>query len=216
VALCIGFMIIVSEIMVFEWVRRYPLEKNLTYDAIVVFAGSNNRIERAFQLARKGVAPAVIVSPAGRRTLAYYEKQFGRPGKAKYILERRADTTYMNAYYAAQLIRKHSLKSVLLVTSDYHMARSFVLLKLTTFGSGCSIGMHKVVTRFSKKDDSRLGAMDRIKLTYNEMLQLWGSLGEGVLHTMKKPQRRLKLKTSTFARWLRDHLLFEVECADCR
>lgn len=198
----------------FVWIFNLPPDTS-THDAIVVFAGSSNRIERAFRLARKGAAPSVIISPAGRRSLNDYEKRFGRPGDAAYILEPRADTTFMNAYYTAELIRKHSLKSVLLVTSDYHMPRSYVLLKLATLGSGCRIGMDKVPTRFSKKDGFRLRSIEKIKLTYNEMVQLWGSLAEGALHAWGGADKRVNTRSSGLLRWLRSHLLFDVGCPDC-
>jgi uncharacterized SAM-binding protein YcdF (DUF218 family) len=205
----------VIEAFYFYWILQRPSHAT-TYDAIVVFAGSNNRIEHAFQLAREEIAPTVIVSPAGRRTLHNYEKQFGPPGDAAYILEPRADTTFMNAHYTAQLIRKHSLKSVLLVTSDYHMPRSYVLLKLATLGSGCRIGFDKVPTRFSKKGDSRFGSMDKIRLTYNEMVQLWGSLAEGGLHRWGGGGKRVNTRSSGLLRWMRSHLLFDVGCSDCK
>jgi uncharacterized SAM-binding protein YcdF (DUF218 family) len=70
-----------------------------------------------------------------------------RPAVQTYIIEEQADTTFANALHVAKLIKEHRLTSVLLVTSDYHMPRSFFLLKLTTLTSGCRIGMHKVDTR---------------------------------------------------------------------
>jgi uncharacterized SAM-binding protein YcdF (DUF218 family) len=122
----------------------------------------------------------------------------------------------MNALHSARLIKKHRLKSVLLVTSDYHMPRSLVLLKMTTMGSGCRIDTHKVATRFSDPADRTGSRLSRLKITYNEMVQLWGSLVEGGLHAWAGPQLRGKTRSSGLSRWLRQHLLFDVRCADCR
>jgi len=209
------FGLIALEIGLFVWILNRPSDRSL-HDAIIVFAGSNNRIEGAFQLARQGIAPTVIISPASRGTLHKYEKQFGRPGDAAYILEQQADTTYMNAHHTAQLIRKHTLNSVLLVTSDYHMPRSYILLKLATLGTGCRIGIDKVATQFSGKNDSRFGSMDKIRLSYNEMVQFWGSLAEGELHRWGGGGQRLNTRSSGLLKWMRTHLLFDVGCADCK
>lgn len=197
----------------FIWVLNRASDAS-QYDAIVVFAGSSNRIERAYALARQGVAPAIIISPAGKRALGIYEKRYGPPGNAEYLLEEKADTTFANALHVARLIREHRLTSVLLVTSDYHMPRSFFLLKLTTLTTGCRIGMHKVDTRSNGPIGWR-ARITRLKLTYNEMVQLWGSLAEGGLVALGEPDTWLKKRSSGVARWLREVLLFDVGCVDC-
>lgn len=183
-------------------------------DAIVVFAGSSNRIERAYQLAGQGVAPVLIISPANRRSIGYYEKRFGVPGNAAYILEEKADTTFMNALHSAELINVHQLKSVLLVTSDYHMPRSFFLLKLATLTTGCQIGIHKLDTSRPKPTNWQY-RIKRMKRTYNEMVQLWGSLAEGGLYYFGGPNEWLKTRSSGVSKWLRNHLLFDLQCKDC-
>ena len=185
------------------------------HDAIVVFAGSSNRIKRAYQLSDQGLAPVLIISPANKRTIGYYEKRFGKPINATYIVEKRADTTFENAHHCAELINTNHLKSVLLVTSDYHMPRSFFLLKLTTLGTDCRIGIHKLNTR-SAKNTTWPYRIKRMKLTYNEMTQLWGSLIEGGLYYMEGPNEWLKRRLSGVSRWLRKHLLFDVGCTDCQ
>ena len=211
ISLFLGFFIL--QTLFFIWVFNRPSDDS-TYSAIVVFAGSNNRIERAYQLARQGVAPNIIISPAGRRTLGNYEKRYGPPGNAEYLLEEKADTTFANALHVARLIRDHRLSSVLLVTSDYHMPRSFFLLKLTTLMTGCRIGMHKVDTRPAGPMTWQ-GRIQRLKLIYNEMIQLWGSLAEGGLVVLGEPDSWLKKRSSGMARWLRELLLFDVGCPDC-
>lgn len=203
----------VLETLFFIWTLNRPSVTS-QYDALVVFAGSSNRIERSYELARRGVAPLLIISPAGRRILNRYEKRFGPPGKATYLLEERADTTFANALYVARLIRTHGLTSVVLVTSDYHMPRSFILLKLTTLAAGCRIGIHKVDTRPATPMTWRT-RITRLKLTYNEMVQLWGSLVEGGLHVLGEPDTWLKKRSSGVTRWLRELLLFDVGCPDC-
>ncbi len=203
----------VLQTLFFTWVLNRTSDAS-QYDAIVVFAGSSNRVEGAYGLARQGVATAIIISPASKRTLGNYEKSYGPPGNAAYILEEKADTTFANALHVARLIREHRLTSVLLVTSDYHMPRSFFLLKLTTLTAGCRIGMHKVDTRSSGPITWRTRII-RLKLTYNEMIQLWGSLAEAGFYYTGVSHTWLKNRSSGVARWLREVLLFDVGCVDC-
>ena len=205
----------VLETLFFIWtLNRLSGTGTSQYDALVVFAGSGNRIQRAYELARQGVAPTIIISPASRRIINYYEKRYGPAGNAEYIVEDKADTTFANALHAATLIREHRLTSVLLITSDYHMARSFFLLKLTSFTAGCHIGMHKLDTR-STAPMTWQTRMTRLKLTYNEMVQLWGSLVEGGLYYTGGSGEWLKRRSSGVSRWLRELLLFDVGCPDC-
>jgi uncharacterized SAM-binding protein YcdF (DUF218 family) len=213
-SLWVIFGLFFLEGLYFLWVNHLSSEVG-NYDAVVVFAGSANRIEQGYELARTGVAPKLIISPANRRLIALYEKRYGSSGKATYIIEEKADTTYANAYYTTQLVKKHGLKSVLLVTSDYHMPRSYFLMKMCSFATGCRIGVYRLDTRpagsLSWHDRSL-----RLKLTYNEMVQLWGSLLESGLFYLKRPDKWLKKKSSGISRWLRGLLLFDVPCPDCR
>lgn len=202
------------EALFFAWVAYRPSDVSPS-EAIVVFAGSSNRIRRAYELAQQGVAPVIIISPAGRRTLESYEKRYGDPGQATYILEERADTTFTNADFTARLIRDHGIDSVLLITSDYHMPRSFFLLKLATLTAGVSIGMHKLDNRPPEPTTWRTRTI-RMKLAYNEMVQLWGSLAEGALYYLGGSNTWLQKRSSGMVRWLRELLLFDVSCPDCK
>jgi uncharacterized SAM-binding protein YcdF (DUF218 family) len=203
----------VLETLFFIWTLNRPSVTS-QYDALVVFAGSSNRIQSTYELARQGAAPVLIISPASRRIINYYEKRFGPPGKATYIIEEQADTTFANALHVARLIRTHRLTSVLLITSDYHMPRSYFLLKLATLTAGCHVGMHKLDTRAAEPMTWQT-RMTRLKLTYNEMVQLWGSLAEGGLYVLGQPDTWLKKRSSGVTRWLRELLLFDVGCPDC-
>jgi uncharacterized SAM-binding protein YcdF (DUF218 family) len=202
----------VVEGLYFLWVGHLSSDKG-KYDAVVVFGGSRKRIELAYELARNGVASKLIISPASRGLIARYEKLYGSPGKAAYILEEKADTTFRNAYFTAQIVKKHHLQSVLLVTSDYHMPRSFFFLKMCAFTTGCRVGVYKMDTR-PTDPISRRHRLLRLKLAYNEMVQLWGSLLESGLFYLNGPDKWLKKRSSGMSKWLRDILLFDIQCPD--
>ena len=201
------------EALYFAWVARQPSEQS-DVDAIVVFYGSLNRVRGAYDLVKQGVAPQLIISPASWRYIKLFEKRFGALGKAAFILEEKAETTFTNAFYSAQRIRENDFRSVLLVTSDYHMPRSFLLLKLNLLDAHCRIGMFKLDTRI-RDSETWPERIARLKMTYNEMIQLWGSLLEGGLHVAGGPNAWLRNRSSGVSRWLREHLLFNVPCLDC-
>lgn len=205
--------ILLIEAAYFIWIAVQPSDPS-PVDAIVVFSGSKSRVKHAYELAHQGIAPYLMISPASQRSIDRYEKQFGEPGKASYIIEDRAETTFTNALYAARLIKAKGLTSVLLVTADYHMPRSYFLLKLVTLRTDCRIGLSKLDTR----EGQPAGWQDRItrlKANYNEMVQLWGSLIEAGLHSLGGSNAWLGKRSPGVTRWLREHLLFDVPCLEC-
>lgn len=86
-------------------------------DAIVVFTGESGRINHAFTLYRKGVAPYLHISGKKNNLL-----------KRGFISYDNAINTHENVVYTAYWMQQHTknygpLASVSLVTSDYHMPR---------------------------------------------------------------------------------------------
>jgi len=113
-------------------------------EAIVVFRGNQARIAAGYALARQGVAPLIMVSPASERQRRGWDRRYGLPENVGHLEETQARTTMENARQAARIIREEGLKSVTLVTSDYHMPRSLGLLKLFLWGQGVEIRPFKV------------------------------------------------------------------------
>ena len=209
--LCLS--VLLCETLYFVWVGMQPSDR-ISSDAIVVFSGSNRRVQHGYDLAKQGIAPILIISPAGQPLIDRYEKKYGTPGNARYLLEKKAETTFTNALYSAELIRSNNLTSVLLVTADYHMPRAFFLLKLLLLDTDCRIDMSKLNTH-EKRSTGRKSEINRLKMTYNEMIQLWGSLLEGGLHFMGESNTWLRKRSPGVTRWLREHLLFDVPCLEC-
>ncbi len=109
-------------------------------DAIVVFAGgvgengkagggTPERLNEAVDLYRAGYAPYLVFSSGyvysfkeaeSMRDLAVAQ---GVPASA-IVLEQRATNTYQNVRYVDDILRDHKSKSILLVSSPYHMRRA--------------------------------------------------------------------------------------------
>ena len=101
------------------------------------------------------------------------------------------------------------MKSVLLVTNDFHMPRSYILLTLQLMGSGVTIRPCPVeVGRFGR-NPLAWSSLQK-KRVYNEMIELWGSLAEmgHYLVSWQLPEKGLKRNKAVA--WLRSVLLFDV------
>ncbi len=97
-------------------------------DAIVVLTGGEERLEAAYGLLKEGLARRMYVTGAGRRmTKADLLKRLGDPPAelaARIEIGFRAADTRGNAAETAAWFNSHSLRSMRLVTANYHMRRS--------------------------------------------------------------------------------------------
>jgi uncharacterized SAM-binding protein YcdF (DUF218 family) len=170
----IFFSILVIEGIYFFWmfkVNHPPLKT----DAIIVFMGSEKRIVAAYNLANQGLASFMVFSPAKDRIIKSLDKKFNLRSSITYIPEEQATTTFENALFASQIIDSHQWKTVTLMTSDYHMPRSFALLKMFLAGKIVHIRQYPV------HSDEPVKKIVLFKLIYNEMLEFWGCLVECVV-----------------------------------
>jgi uncharacterized SAM-binding protein YcdF (DUF218 family) len=100
-------------------------------DAIVVLAGGKGRVEEGVRLfrERKGDWLFLIgVDPAVRKTDLYHP-QAGDPSPDGVILEKSSRNTLENAIFGRDVIMKRDVRSILLITSRYHMKRASILLR---------------------------------------------------------------------------------------
>lgn len=100
-------------------------------DAIVVLAGGKGRIEegvRLFRGKRGSWLFLVGVDPAVRKS-DLYRPEPGDPSADNVVLEKVSRNTLENAIYSRELLAKHKIRSVLLITSRYHLKRSAILFR---------------------------------------------------------------------------------------
>jgi uncharacterized SAM-binding protein YcdF (DUF218 family) len=97
-------------------------------DAIVVLTGGEERIEQAFQLLQQGMASRMYITGAGvSLTKPQLLKRLGDPPAelaARIELGFRASNTRGNATETAAWFNSQNLRSMRLVTANYHMRRS--------------------------------------------------------------------------------------------
>jgi uncharacterized SAM-binding protein YcdF (DUF218 family) len=105
--------------------------RDMNSDAIVVLAGGRGRVEEGVKLYRTGKGERLFligVDPAVRKADLYNEKVNGRSGEQVY-LENASRNTLENAIFAREMLLKHDVKSIMLITSRYHMKRSLLIFR---------------------------------------------------------------------------------------
>jgi uncharacterized SAM-binding protein YcdF (DUF218 family) len=138
-----AFLIFYTNVL---WLVARPLrlsEAPRRADAIVVFAGGvgetgkaggggSERLNEAVSLYRAGYAPYIVLSSGyvysfkeaeEMRDLAIAQ---GVPAGA-IALEQRAKNTYENVKFVNEVLREHRWRSILLVSSPYHMRRALMV-----------------------------------------------------------------------------------------
>ena len=110
-----------------------PDEPDTKTDAIVVLTGPGGRLEPAYAALQKGLAPRLFVTGADKKvTKPELLKLLGDPPPdlaAKIELGYRALDTRGNAGETAAWFNSQNMKSMRLVTSNYHMRRSLLLFR---------------------------------------------------------------------------------------
>lgn len=95
-------------------------------DAIVALTGGKGRIEAGLALLRSGAAPTLVLSGVDRDADmdTIFLNGVTAEEKKNIILEKASTTTYENALYVRRIAEERGFKSMILLTSWYHMKRA--------------------------------------------------------------------------------------------
>jgi uncharacterized SAM-binding protein YcdF (DUF218 family) len=114
-------------------VHQARAEPGRRTDGIVVLTGGGGRVEAGLALLENGAAPRLLISGAAPGlTLAALARANGRQPTAlagKVDLGHAAATTTGNAVETAAWARAHGLRSLRVVTADYHLPRAMLELR---------------------------------------------------------------------------------------
>ena len=109
---------------------QYPEQ---TTDAVLVLTGGQNRVNAGLDLLAGGKAPRLFISGVNPKVTEEDLMTLWRPDRDEdpccVELGYQAEDTHGNAVEARSWIEREEIKSVRLVTSNYHMLRSVMLLR---------------------------------------------------------------------------------------
>jgi uncharacterized SAM-binding protein YcdF (DUF218 family) len=104
-------------------------------DAVLVFSGDPEyeRTLEAVRVYRAGYAPYLVFSGQGgpgdsAQSMAEVAHRSGVPGSA-ILLEPRARSTYENVAFVRDLLARHHVRTLILVTSPYHERRAYLVAR---------------------------------------------------------------------------------------
>ena len=202
----------VLELGYFAWVLSRPVTvpPNLEVDAIVVFHGSTRRVQAGYEIAQSLDARFLIITPALESELAIFDKKYQLPPGIKHIGEPLARTTLENAVYSQRIIERHELRSILLVTSAYHMPRSLALMNLCLLGNAVDVKIYCAPVGVERNLMGYFKTTKGLKTLYNEMVRSWGSLGEWAAFKVRGKLPEKNPKDIPVAKFLKSVLLFDV------
>jgi len=115
------------------------LDEDFKTDAIVVLTGGTGRVERALIVLSEGGAPILFISGVGekvtqRQMLLAHAQPHIRARIAQrepeIIFDYVASSTRSNADQTAEFVRENNIRSIRLITSNYHMPRSMLEFRL--------------------------------------------------------------------------------------
>jgi uncharacterized SAM-binding protein YcdF (DUF218 family) len=100
-------------------------------DAIVILTGGGLRINEGLDLLQAGQADKLLISGVGEKVgiddiLKHYPVTLSEKTKERMYLGYSAKNTIGNADEAAVWVQAHNLRSLLLVTADYHVPRALL------------------------------------------------------------------------------------------
>ncbi|MDR1026448.1 MAG: YdcF family protein [Lactobacillus sp.] len=108
-------------------INNYEVDESIHTDAIVALTGGRNRIPEAINLLNKGMADKLFIS--GVQKDVSLKEISSRDDvtistSREITLDNRSRNTIENAVEAVQWVDKNNIKSIRLVTSNYHIPRS--------------------------------------------------------------------------------------------
>jgi uncharacterized SAM-binding protein YcdF (DUF218 family) len=133
ITLAIILLVVIAALFIDFTYKTFSYRQSSTTkaDAIVVLAGGKGRVDEGVRLYRErraGYLFLIGVDPSVRKS-DLYRPQPGDPSPDGVVLERASRNTLENAILGRDVILRRQIKSVLLITSRYHMKRAAILFR---------------------------------------------------------------------------------------
>ncbi len=175
-------------------------------DLIVVFPGGKERVTAGLALAESGYGANLSVI---NKTAASLQKSVDKQkitAEVQLITGDESRSTFEDIVKTSGIIRQNQFKSLILVTSSYHIPRSMFLLETFLKTSG----MRVKVQYYPVNPNKNHNRTRKLKTYYNELVKLWGSSVEMACYGLTK---KLPADIKGFNRaidFFRTYLLFKI------
>ena len=176
-------LIVISLMFVLCWVCGFlffaynfssmkPIKGNLKTDAIIVLTGGKNRIREGAKMLKNGLADKMFISGVSQNVSfdnILAKNEIPLEISEKIELGKAAHTTVENAMETREWILENKVKSIYLVTSNYHTARS--MAEFEKYNPDIKIYTAPVFSdNVAKKWWAKLGTFKLIFSEYNKFL----------------------------------------------
>jgi uncharacterized SAM-binding protein YcdF (DUF218 family) len=183
---------------------KHPSAPPLRTDLLVVFPGESNRLATGLSFLQKGSAESLLVSGLGAQHLGKFAEAIRSSGNGTLLLTDPTPTwgTFGDALHTSQAIKAQGFKSVLLVTSGYHLPRAGLMLKILLLGRDVRVDW--LSSEKAKTGDAPAPAPASKYAA--EMIKLWGNLFEFACYAVsgELPQSYAPLRSAALSskRWI--------------
>ena len=118
-------------------IRHIRIDKTTKTDAIIALTGGSNRIKEAVEMLNQGFSDVLFISGVEKgvtlKQIAAAQHFKISPDK-KLIIGQASTNTVENAQETMEWIKENNIKSIRLVTSNYHLPRSLLEFKAKNDG----------------------------------------------------------------------------------
>jgi len=152
-------------------------------DLVTILPSSKERIEAGCRVAAEQGTGYLMLINNTPEALKKHALKFEVPESLTLLPGGTSRSTFEDIHVTVQTARDRNLKSVMLVTSDYHLPRALFLLYVYNMATGHGLGIQYVAVRNKSRPFIRAYTL------YSEIVKFWGSTAElsGYLLTSELP-----------------------------
>lgn len=140
-------------------------------DLLVVFPGDPERMVEGQALAAAGLADHLLLINENELALSSLQQESLRPQFGYLVADSKSRSTFEDIFVARQVISKHGFRSIILVTSAYHLPRALFLLESYFLAKNVHVDLQYYPVATPKD----AGFSQKIRVYVNEMIKFWGS-----------------------------------------
>ena len=141
-------------------------------DLVSIMPGSKERINYGCMVAADPGAAHLMLTNNSPKALAKHAAKYDVPESVVLLPGGKSRSSFEDIHVTTQTAQDRNLKSVILVTSDYHLPRALFLMYAYNLSTGREVRVQYLATQ------KKTNPLDRLRLFYSEIVKFWGSIAE--------------------------------------